>query len=70
MDLVFFPYKFLGIFLYGYMLFMNKHKELYWLLHSTEKIIFKCEELYIGVDGSTLKILESFLQVQHLTTTR
>jgi hypothetical protein len=45
---------------------MNKHGELYWILLSTEKIMFKCTELHIGVDGSILTILKKFLQVHGL----
>jgi hypothetical protein len=49
------------------MFFMILHKELYWLLLSTKKIMCKYKELYIGVDGSTLTIIKNFLQVHCLT---
>jgi hypothetical protein len=67
MDLLYVYYEFLWIFLYGSSLFMNKHEECLCLLLSSEKIMFTCAELYIGSNGSTLTILNNFLQVQRLT---
>jgi hypothetical protein len=43
------------------MLFMNKHEELFTLLLSSDKIMFKCAELYIGSNGSTLTNVQNFI---------
>jgi hypothetical protein len=44
------------------MLFMNKHEEIFSLILSTKKIMFKYIEVYIGSNGSTLTILKHFFK--------